>query len=343
MNGLVHFWNERYGIDRPLEADSRIHRLLNRYVVAALMNTFPKTITKIFSLSNGDLARLLFVERDGGSFRSLRAMYDYEDPKKRGDLINRLIMQSPAIKAARNRRTIAQRMLEQCLEAQPADSPVLVLAIGGGDGNLEADVIARMTGRQIYYCAVDKDERAAPENQKVFAAHGLEGKGFVWVGTVAGQSDLEAVVQSARQRFGIPFDGIGVTVCHGIAEYFDMGSDGNEALDALLSAIYACTRPEGNLVISQTDYHDRVKYLERGLSWYMRLRNIDELASEVEKTGWQISICEHEPMRLISMCLGVKSPVRHLRTDSPIPSKQHRAKRAVPAGAPRDLQTSSRR
>jgi hypothetical protein len=317
MNALAQFWNERYGIDQPLEVDSRIHRLLNRYVVAALMNTFPKTVTKVFSLSNGELARLLFLERDGGSFRSLRAMYDYQDPLKRGDLINRLIMQSPAIKAARNRRTIAQCMLAQCIEAQPATLPLLVLAIGGGDGNLEAEVIARMAGRDIYYCAVDKDERASFENQKVFASHGLQGRGLVWVGTVAGKSDLEAVVQAAQQRFKVPFDGIGVAVCHGIAEYFDMGSESNEALDALLSAIYACTRLEGNLLISQTDYHDRVKYLERGLSWYMRLRDIDELTAEVEKTGWQISICEHEPMQLITLCMAVKSEVARRRVDSP--------------------------
>jgi hypothetical protein len=333
MNALVQFWNERYGVDHPLEADSRIHRLLNRYVVAALMNTFPKTVTKVFSLSNGELARLLFVERDGGSFRSLRAMYDYEDPRKRGDLINRLIMQSPAIKAARNRRTIAQRMLERCLKIQPVDLPVLVLAIGGGDGKLEAEVIARMTEREIYYCAVDKDDRAAPENQKVFTAHGLERKGFVWVGTVAGKSDLEVVIQSARQRFQVPFDGIGVTVCHGIAEYFDMGSRTNNALAALLGGIYACTRPDGNLMISQTDYHDRVKYLERGLSWYMRLRDIDELAAEVEKTGWQISICEHEPMRLITMCLAVKSEVPQRRIDSPSQLRRPRAPSAVPTAA----------
>jgi len=329
MNALLQFWNKRYGIERPLEADSRVARLLNRHVVAALMNTFPKTITKIFSLSNGELARLLFVERDGGSFRSLRAMYEYEDPGKRGDLINRLIMQSPAIKAARNRRIIAQQMLRRCLEAQPSREPTLVLAIGGGDGNLEAEVLARLTQREIYYCAVDKDERAALENQKVFKKHGLEGKGFVFVGTISRSRDLEAVLEIARQRFGVSFDGIGVAVCHGIAEYFDMGSKTNDALAALLTSIQACTRPEGNLLISQTDYHDRVPYLERGLSWHMRLRGIEEVATEVEKAGWQISICEHEPMRLITMCLAVKSDVKHLRVDSPSQLRRSRARVSV--------------
>jgi hypothetical protein len=329
VNPLLQFWKDQFGVSRPLEADSRTARMLNRYVVAALMNTFPKTTTKVFSFSTGELARLLFVERDGGSFRSLRAMYDYQDPKKRGDIINRLIMQSPAIKAARNRRIIAQQMLRQCLEAQPSDTPTLVLAIGGGDGNLEAEVIAELSGRDIYYCAVDKDERAATENQRVFAKYGLAERGFVHVGTIAERHDLENVVEIASQRFRQPFDGINVTVCQGIIEYFDMGLKTNDALAGLLTAVQACTRPEGNLLISQTDYHDRVPYLERGLAWHMRLRDIDEVAAEVEKAGWQIAVCEHEPMRLITMCMGVKSAKRHLRIDGPSQlQRSHRKSRA---------------
>jgi hypothetical protein len=317
MNALLQFWNRDYGIRRALEDDALVPRLLNRFVVAALMNAFPKTVTRFFSLSRGELARLLFVERDGGSFRSLRAMYDYEDPRKRGDLINRLIMQSPAIKAARNRRIIAQQMLRRSLETAPHGKPTLVLAIGGGDGNLEAEVLAGLNRREVYYCAVDKDERAALENRKVFEKHGLDGQGFVSVGTISNERDLESVLDSASRRFGVSFDGIGATVCHGIAEYFDLGTKTNEALGGLLSSLLARTRPEGNLMISQTDYHDRVRYLERGLAWHMRLRGIDEVASEVEKAGWQISICEHEPMRLITMCLAVKSDMKHRRIDGP--------------------------
>ena len=73
MNALLHFWRQQYGIGRPLEADSRLFRALNRYVVAAMMNAFPHAATKVLSLSRGELARLLFVEKEGGSFRSLRA------------------------------------------------------------------------------------------------------------------------------------------------------------------------------------------------------------------------------------------------------------------------------
>ena len=49
----------------------------------------------------------------------------------------------------------------------------------------------------------------------------------------------------------------------------------------------------------------------------MRLRDMKELAAEVEKAGWQIALCEHEPMKLITMCLGVKSDRPYLRMDVP--------------------------
>ncbi|MDZ7615706.1 MAG: hypothetical protein U1E05_01805, partial [Patescibacteria group bacterium] len=118
MKSLLRFWNEQCGVSRPLEADSLARRLVNRYVVAALMNTFPGTATAVFSRSRGELARRLFVDREGGSFRVLRAMYDFDKPGNAGDVLNRILMQSPAVKAARNRRAIAQRLLELYLTSQ---------------------------------------------------------------------------------------------------------------------------------------------------------------------------------------------------------------------------------
>jgi hypothetical protein len=331
MNSVLQFWTERYRIDRPLEVDSRVSRMLNRYVVAGMMNAFPRTVTKVLSMGRGELARLLFIEREGGSYRSLRAMYEYEDPRKRGGLVNRLLMQSPAVKAARNRRKIAQQMLQRCVEAQAADAPLLVLAVGGGDGRLETEVLAKMPRRDIYYCGVDKDERAVEENQKALMEHGLDGRGHIFLANVAEKSDLMAVLAGAERRFGVAFKGFNIAVCHGIAEYLDMGSRTNETLNGLLTAIHGCTRAEGHLIFSQTDYHDRVKWLERGLSWYMRLRDLDEVATEVERAGWQISVCEHEPMQLITMCLAVKSEVKHLRIDSPSQVRRAQQRHAVSA------------
>lgn len=335
MTDLLRFWNEQCGVGRPLEAESWRQRVLNRCLVATLINAFPVAATKVFARSRGELARLLFLEREGGSYRVLRTMYEYEKPGCRGDLLNRLLMQSPAVKAARNRRAIAQRMLEVCLAAQPQDAPALVLAVGGGDGSLEAEVLARVQDRDVYYCAVDKDKRAVEENRQVLQRHGLEGKGFVYLGDVAEKSDLEIVLQSARRRFGVPFEGASISVCHGIAEYLDIGSGGNQALARLLAAIHSCTRPDGNLIISQTDHHDRVTFLERGLSWHMRLRSIEELAAEVERAGWQLSVCEHEPMGLISMCLAVKPDGGQRRVDAHSEWNPSREKRRSTAAAPR--------
>jgi SAM-dependent methyltransferase len=333
MKPLLRFWIDEYRVDQALEVDSWLRDLLNRHVVGTVLNTFPRTAARVFASSNGKLARLVCADKEGGSYRVFHAMYDTEDPQARGDFLNRLLLQSPAAKAARNRRAIAQRMLDACLEAQPAGVPILVLAIGGGDGSLEAGVIARSTNRNVYYCSVDKDEKAVEENRQVMQRYGLAGKGFVVTGDATQKNDLEAALYAARRRFAVPFDGVGIAVCHGITEYLDLGVSGNNALAGLLTTVHACTRPEGRLVISQTNYHDRVKFVERGLSWRMRLRDMKELAAEVEKAGWQIALCEHEPMKLITMCLGVKSDRPYLRMDVPNYMRHPRAKQHAPARA----------
>ncbi len=303
MNAMIRYWNDKYGVFPNLETDAPIRSLLNKHVVAAFMNRFPRTATGVFAQSNGELARLLFTEREGGSFRVLRAMYQFEDGGNRGDLINRLLMQSPAVKAARNRRKIAQRMLKRSLDDLPADHPIFVLAIGGGDGRLEAEVIACLKRHDVYYCGVDRDPRAVDANREVLKQHGLEDRGCTVVGGIYEASDVEAAVAFTEQQCNVRFDGVGVCVCQGVAEYLDIDSSTNRTLSGMLSAVRTSLCKDGRLMISHTDYHDRVEFLEKGLQWHMRLRNRDELAAVVEQAGWKISVCEHEPMKLITMCL----------------------------------------
>ena len=322
MKPPARLWNEDYGVKCPLETDSWARRLLNTHVVAALMNRFPHAATKFLSLSRGELARRLFDEREGGSYRVLQAMYRFEEPHGRGDLLNRLINQSPAIKAARNRRKIAQWMLETCLHAMPLGPPRLIMTIGGGDGRLEAEVISQAREKNIYYCGVDMDEKAVEDNRKVLAMYGLQDRGFTHTGSVAELSDVEEVLELADRRFGIEFDGLSATVCQGLAEYLDMHSSGNAQLMQMLRAIRSHTREDGCLLISQTGCHDRVAYLENGLGWYMRLRESNEVARVLEDANWQLAICEQEPMRQITMCLATKSGVKNWRLDDRSPLRK---------------------
>ena len=329
MKRLTQLWNEDYGVARSLEAESWFRRLVNTHVLSTLMNTFPNATTKLFSHSSGELARRIFVEREGGSYRVLHAMYEYESPHHHGDFLNRVVMQSPAIKAARNRRKIAQWMLGTCLKALPPGPPRLVMTIGGGDGLLEAEVISRIAEPNVYYFGVDMDAQAAKDNCEVLEKHGLGKRGFTFTGSVSQRSDVEAVIEQASQKFGVRFDGVSVTVCQGLIEYIDMQSLDNENLFKMLRGIRDCTREDGGLLISQTGFHDRVAYLEKGLQWYMRLRDSDEVARELEKAGWQISICEQEPMKQITMCLATKSGVQHWRIDSQSPLRQPHISRYV--------------
>ncbi len=331
MKPLERLWNEDYGVKRPLETDSWARRLLNTHIVARLMNRFPRAATKFLSLSRGELARRLFAQREGGSYRVLRAMYRFEEPHGRGDPINRLIMQSPAVKAARNRRKIAQWMLETCLDAMPLGPPRLVMTIGAGDGRLEAEVIAQARQKNIYYCGVDMDQQAAHENREVLEMHGLRDRGFTHTGSVARTCDVEEVLDRAGRRFGVEFDGLSVTVCQGLIEYLDMHTKSNATLVEMLRAIHARTREDGSLLISQTGFHDRVAYLENGLAWYMRLRESNEVAQVLEDANWQLSICEQEPMRQITMCLATKSGVKNWRLHDESPLRRPHITRGVSA------------
>jgi len=336
MTTLTKTWNEGYEVAASLEADALPRRLVNTHVIARILNTFPRAAARFFARSRGELARLLFVEGEGGSNRVLRECYRALEPEHRGDWINRLLAQTPAIKAARNRRKIAQWMLGACLDALPPEKPKLVMAIGGGDGSLEAEVIAQFAERNVYYCGVDKDERVGPENERVLQETGLVGRGFTHPGTIARQSDVEEVLDEANRRFGVEFDGLSVTVCQGIAEYLDIGSETNETLGGMLAAVHACTRTEGGLVISQTDFHDRIPFLENGLSLYMRLRDTDEIARVIEEAGWRLAVCEHEPMRLITMCLAAKTDVRHWRlSEENFLKRPHQSRRRSPAASRR--------
>lgn len=330
MKSLSKLWNDHYGVNRPLEVDSWAKRLVNNHIVATLMNVFPRLAVKVFSLSRGELAHRLFKAREGGSYRVLRTMYRFEDAHSQGDLLNRLLMQSPAVKAARNRRKIAQWMLETCLSAMPPGPPRLIMTIGGGDGMLETEVIAKLQQKNLYYCGVDMDEKAVDENRQVLEKHGLQDRGFTHTGSITQADDIDNVLRLAGERFGVEFDGLSVTTCQGLLEYIDMHSDSNENFLKMLRAIHSKTREDGSLLISQTGYHDRVPFLEKGLQWYMRLRESDEIVQVSEEAGWKISICEQEPMQQITMCLATKAGIGNWRLDAQSPLRQpHIARRAA--------------
>ena len=330
MKPLLKLWNDRYEVQHSLEVDSWLKRWVNNHIVATLMNTFPRLAVKIFARSRGELAHRLFKAREGGSYRVLRTMYRFEDAHSQGDLLNRLLMQSPAVKAARNRRKIAQWMLETSLHSMPPGPPRLIMTIGCGDGELEAEVLSRLEQKNIYYCGVDMDPKAADENRKVLEEHGLQDRGFTHTGSITNAEDIDHVLRLAGQRFGVEFDGLSVTTCQGLLEYIDMHSDSNEDLLRMLQAIHSKTREDGSLMISQTGYHDRVPFLEKGLQWFMRLRDTDEIAQVLEASGWKIAICDQEPMEQITMSLSTKAGTSNWRLDAKSPLRRpHIARRTA--------------
>ena len=268
MTPATTFWNEQYGIGRPLETDTRLRRLLNRCVVAAMMNTFPKTAIRFFSISKGELARLILWSARG-LLSQRSAMYRYDDAHGRGDLLNRLLMESPAVKA----RGIAGASRTHA--AAPVGSAARTEAGPGSGGGRRrrrprGGGPCRLARSQLVLLRIGPGSAQSPKT-KMLHRRGLAERGFTIVGSVAENGDVEAALDCRGRRFGVRFDGVGVAICQGVAEYLDIGSNSNLAFSRLLRALHACTLDEGSPIISHTDYHDRVPFLERGLGWHMRL------------------------------------------------------------------------
>lgn len=307
MESLQHFWRSTLGrSDLRLEADSLLGRFTNRFLLAPLLNAFPSLASRLFSSSHGELARLLFKEREGGSFLVLDTMYEYEGGKERREFLHNVMMHSPAIRAARNRRRIAQVLLATHLQLAADDRPMLVLAVGSGSGRLEAEVLGEVRNRNVYYCGLDIDPRAVAATEATLRQHHLTANGIALAGTINGHDDVANLLEQIERRLGLQFPGIDITMCHGVAEYLDLCSTANAQLSQLVRVLHTHTRQDGALVISQTHRHDRVHFLESALGWHMRLRDADEFRAVIESAGWNVQVCEKEPMGLISMCLAAK-------------------------------------
>ena len=114
----------------------------------------------------------------------------------------------------------------RCLSGGPAGRRAILAGDWGRRRKPRSRCHRRSTNRNVYHCSVDKDEKAVEENRQVMQRYGLAGRGFVVTGDATRKNDLEAALDAARRRFAVPFDGVGIAVCHGITEYLDLGVSG---------------------------------------------------------------------------------------------------------------------
>ncbi len=284
-----------------LESENFLKSFLNRHLIGRLMNSFPNLANSLLSRSEGEIARLLYKDREKGTFRVLNEMYDYEKSKTT-DVLEKLIMESPAVKAARNRKKIAQYLLKLTLENSKRSK--FIFSVGGGNGRLELEVLKDYPVN--YYCCLDTDERAILEGEALAKKFRVSDQTIFLKGSIRNKDDLNSVTRMATERFLKHFPYLDIVLCQGVFEYFDMKRCSNRQLNNVLTAIYEKTSSNGILLASQTDYHDRVKYLEKGLDWYMRLRSREEVKNEMERVGWCVEYCEKEPMNLITLSLSSK-------------------------------------
>lgn len=149
-----------------IEKPSKISLFLNK-AIALLMNNYPTFANTILSHSKSDLAHYLFHDPTcpKGSFKQLNEIYDYEYGKK-GDILNRIINLSPALKAARNRKKIAQQFLRLVI-AKAYKNPTVIFSFGGGDSRIEIEVMAEMDMKNLYLISIDAQTEAKVEGEKL--------------------------------------------------------------------------------------------------------------------------------------------------------------------------------
>jgi len=275
--------------------------VLNEFVIGPMMGNFPNITNKILSRSRGELSRLFFEERctGHGSFKIFEEFYRYDPNSNPGDFLNKLMMESPAIKAARNRRKIAQRQLEDELENRSGKT--LVVSFGGGNGALELEVIKRI-GKEVYYCSIDNDDYSIEDGNRIAREMGLETT-TLYLNEHADTLSPEYFHHlefKLMEHFGIT-QGIDIATCHGFTEYLDRGKNTDKEFIGLIKNLYDVAERGSTLFLSQTSKHSREKYLVKGLDWVMRLRTLKEVKTLLENSPWILKYIEKEPMGIISM------------------------------------------
>ncbi len=313
MSGVAEYIKTDYlaGPDLGLESAGRGEQIKNR-IVAALLNYGYPLLNPLLARSKGELAQLWFRTPgyEKSSWRTFEAFYHFEEKKEHGDLGNKLLMASPGVRASRNRKKIALRLLENQLK-EYSGSPVLVNNIGGGSGSRELRVIKNAGRRDIFYCSTDTDSAAADYGDKEAKQISMSMRSFFASKKLdfSSPSEVQSFFGEMNQHYFSSkpqFHAFDISLLLGVTEYCDLHTRANTELDQLLQGLHQHTSPRGRMIMGQTDHHDRVRYVEKGLGWKMRLRSQDEIADHIERSGWNILYCEKEPMNVITMILAEK-------------------------------------
>jgi len=296
------------GIDlTSLEKPPKISSVINK-AIAWFMNSYPYFSNNIFSHSKSDLAYYLFHDKEcpKGSFKQLNEIYDYECGKK-GDFINRIINLSPALKAARNRKKIAQQLLKIAISNEHSN-PIVIFSLGGGDSRIELEVMAELKKADVYLVSIDLQTDAKVEGKRLSGKLGLANQAYFVTDFIEFKnlSQIDKYIKEASEQFGIVIKNIDIIMAHGFLEYLDLKTESDEELSVFMKSILSLGRDGTKLILSQTCVHDRVPYYEKGLNLYMRLRNKDELIKELLNHQLKIEYAETEPMGIITMVYCLK-------------------------------------
>ena len=277
--------------------------LVTNKPIAWFMNNYPNLTNKIGSLSKQDLAYYVFHDDNcpSGSYKQLNAIYDFETNQE-VDLINRLLNVSPALKAARNRKKLAQHLLKKALSGSD-NKPLSIFSFGGGDERLSLEVMAEVKKKNVYLISIDSQAVAKTDGQK--RAQELDLNNQACFITEFNDSNkytmLRDFLLTASEILKVQLSEINAVMAHGFLEYLDLNKNTNTEFSSFLNNSIKFGSRDLKLILSQTDLHDRVPYYEKGQNLFMRLRGKDELKREIEMQDLRIEYMEKEPMNIITM------------------------------------------
>lgn len=292
---------EKLGLEVPTKSDI----ILNK-ISSFVLNNFPNLTNKIMGLSKGDIAKILYKDKKPGSYQLFNCFYDY-DPSNPVDFLDKVLQESPAAKASRNRFKLLKHYLNKIMFNADYNH-LLMLSLGGGNARFEIEAIGKTQNSEknnVYLVCVDSDKEAENDGLNIARKYGLE-KNVLYINKKLDFDNnitTKYFLSEANKKWNLDKKYFDVFIEVGLNEYLNVGTKENNEIRSLYRCFYR-EQEKGYLITEQTGPHDRDPYLKKGLNWHCRYRTLEELKSEVAKVGYQIKLGVIEPMNITSIIIG---------------------------------------
>lgn len=284
-------------------------------IITPLLNNLPrKVIRDLIAKSKGDTGKLLLTRP--GSYVLFNSIYRFGE-KGAVDVLDKVLNNTIAARAVRNRFLFVKEALYRMGKESIHDSGTAAFfGIGIGDGNAEIHVMRRLLdelGGQVYLVAVDHDKEAIKAGMQRASDVHVENHVLFLEGSANLKEvpDLQHFMDEAENLFGSKIKA-NIVINIGLNQYLDVdpGSHGvargSDEIIGLLTSYYNLLDKGGWILSDNTDFHDRIPFLERSLDWFCSYRSLDVLTRLVSETGFRVEYHGKDPTGHSNIVIGRK-------------------------------------